>query len=58
MLTDTVWRCLLVTTCPVCREVVHTSSGVIVSHGVRSHGILSVCSGSGSPMFIICDSCG
>ncbi|WNK13968.1 MAG: hypothetical protein [Microvirus sp.] len=48
----------MVTTCPVCREVVHTSSGVIVSHGVRSHGILSVCSGSGSPMFIICDSCG
>jgi len=47
----------MVVVCPTCREVVHTSNGVIVSHGVHHHGIFSVCGASGSPIHPICDSC-
>lgn len=44
------WRWQLVTTCPVCSDVVHTSCGVVVTHGAMHHGVYNVCSGSGSPL--------
>lgn len=50
----------MVITCCVCREVVHTSNGYILEHGVYIHGVFHVCSGSGSPAspFVSCSSCG
>lgn len=48
----------MVQTCPICREVVHVSAGYFTRHGSRSHGIFQLCSGSGSPVYSLCDSCG
>lgn len=46
----------MVVGCPVCREVVHVSSGYIVRHGARHHGVFSLCSGSGTP-YVSVDTC-
>lgn len=46
----------MVVVCPVCREVVHTFSGVIVSHGSSRHGVFDVCFGSGSSL-MSCSDC-
>lgn len=45
-------------TCPVCREVLHLSGGVIVRHGYSAHGSFVVCSGSGTPISCVLDCCG
>lgn len=39
---------LMVVVCPVCRDVVHTSSGYILRHGAKHHGMFLVCAGSGT----------
>lgn len=56
MLTDTGGGSLLVS-CPVCREVVHTSCGCIVVHGSKSRGFFVVCAGTGSPVSSVLDCC-
>lgn len=40
----------MVVVCPVCRQVVHTTQGVILRHLVKGRSIPGVCSGSGSPV--------
>lgn len=47
----------MVVVCDVCREVVHVSAGYIVRHGSRTHGVVSVCAGSGRPYAGFLDSC-
>lgn len=44
----------MVVVCPVCREVVHVSAGYIVQHGVRSHGVFSMCAGSRQSYVLDC----
>lgn len=43
--------------CPVCRDVVHVSCGFILRHGFRYHLKFQICSGSGMPYVVSCDSC-
>lgn len=45
-----------VVVCPVCRDVVHVHAGYIIRHGVRHHGVFSLCSGSGTP-YCLSSSC-
>lgn len=40
--------------CEFCRELVVTSAGFFVNHGVSSHGKYELCAGSGLP---ICQGC-
>lgn len=47
----------MVTSCPICRDVVHVYAGYFVRHGVHHHGRFELCSGSGSPVFIVSDCC-
>lgn len=45
--------------CDVCREVVHAYEGFIVRHGVRVHGELQICLGSGVAVCnVVKDCCG
>lgn len=48
----------MVVPCPVCRDLVHTSSGYIVRHGARHHGVFSPCAGSATAVCSIGDCCG
>lgn len=43
--------------CPVCREVVHLLSGYLARHGVRVHGVLKLCAGSGTAYCSSLDCC-
>lgn len=48
----------MVTTCPVCHELVHISCGYIARHGSYSHGLFGTCAGSGQRVISDVSCCG
>lgn len=48
----------MVTSCPICRSVVHVYAGFILTHGSRHHGVFNVCAASRTPICVSADCCG